>query len=287
MRITEHYILLGGASFLNDHSNTVQHVLRTVVGEVRPRGTAYIFLVVEALLRSFPVEGGLLLRDCGVLNTLIYSCALSYFEDDKCEPDRVIVLYLTALARVFLSAPSILQSLFPANLQSGASFGEEEWISLYLLKFQVAGNGAHGLLFQKLWAILLLSVYPSPCTVKKSNQIFDKLLYVLKNLNPSGSNVLSYEVVYDDEEDKDTLNIGADVYEIAMQEQRSKVNIANFMPSSFCISNTIAHLQDIAITLSLREAVSTKLDALEENSVQNTVEETLQQLRHLLLETNR
>ena len=223
MRITEHYIILGGAEFLNDHAKNIQLVLCNVIGEVRPRGTAYIFLVVEALLRSFPVEGGLLLRDCGVLHTLINSCALSYLNDDECEPDRVIVLYLSALARVYLSAPSTLQSLFPTKFQSGASsFGEDEWISLYLQKFQVAGNGAHGLLFQKLWASLFLSVYPSPATIAKSNLLFDSLLYVLRNLSPSGSNVLSYEVGYDEEED--ALNIGVESYESMLQEQQSKVN---------------------------------------------------------------
>lgn len=227
MRITEHYIILGGGTFLNDHSNTIQQILRNVIGEVRPRGTAYIFLVVEALLRLFPLEGGILLRDCGVLNTFINACALSYFEDDKCEPDRVIVLYLTALSRVFLASPSTLQSLLPTKLPSGAIFGEEEWISLYLLKFQVAGNGAHGLLFQKLWAVLLLSVYPSPFTIKQSNQIFDKLLYVLRNLSPNGSNVLSYEVACDDEEDYDISHTGAEAFERAMQEQRTKVNNPN------------------------------------------------------------
>ena len=227
MRITEHYLMLGGSQFLNDHSSTLQHVLRNVVGAVRPRGTAYTFLVVEALLRSFPVEGGLLLRDCGVLNTLVNACALTYYEDDKCEPDRVIVLYLTALARVFISAPPTFQSLFPAKIQSGARFGDEEWISLYLLKFQSAGNGAHGLLFQKLWAVLLMSVYPSPFTVTKSNEIFENLLYVLTNLNPNGSNVLSYDVGCDD--DEEDMTVGMDAYENMLQEQRSKVTFIPFI----------------------------------------------------------
>jgi hypothetical protein len=225
MRITERYIMLGGANFLNDHSTTIQQVLSNIVGEVRPRGAAHVFLVLEALLRSFPVEGGLLLRDCGVLNILMTSCAKSYFEVEQCEPDRVVVLYLTTLARIFLSAPSTLRSLFPVKLQSGDVFTEDQWINLYLLKFQVAGNGAHGLLFQKLWTLLLLTLYPTPCIITKSNQIFEKIVYLLRNLSPCGTNILSFEVTYDEEEDEDDLNVGGEEYEKMLQDIRAKVTI--------------------------------------------------------------
>lgn len=224
MRITEHYIILGESNFLNDHAATIQAVLGNIVGEVRPRGTAYIFLLIEALLRSFPVEGGSLLQSCGILKLFMEACASSYFEDEKCEPDRVIVLYLTALARILLPTPSALRSLLPLKLPSGADFGEEEFIELYLLKFQVAGNGAHGLLFQKLWALLLLSFYP-PCQLTsccnavlgKSNVIFNKSIYVLKNLDANGTNLLSYDVGYDEEEE--TIDVGA----AETLEQRRKV----------------------------------------------------------------
>jgi len=273
MRVTEHYIILGGANFLNDHATTIQRVISNIVGEVRPRGTAYMFLVIEALLRSFPVEGGSLLQSSGVLKTFTEACASNYFEDDKCEPDRVIVLYLTALARVLLSAPETLQTLLPLTLASGAVFGEEELISLYLLKFQVAGNGAHGMLFQKLWALLLLSFYPrcqlaSCCNtvIRKSNAIFNIFIYVLKNANPNDTNVLSYEVGYDEEEE--TVEIGADIYEALLQEQRTK---------------------DIVLSISLREAVSTKMNGLPIELGQKYQEflsaienDTLQQLEEVL-----
>ena len=225
MRITEHYIILGGANFLNEYAAVLQTVLSNTVGEVRPRGTSYIFLVVEAILSSFPVEGGQLLQSCGVLKKLMESCARSFFEEDKCDPDRVIVLYMTAIARVSLSTPSMLQTLLPIQLASGNTFGEEELVSLYLTKFQVAGNGAHGLLFQKLWVLLLLSFYP-PCELSslsnivlgKSSPILGKVVYVLKNINCL---VISYEVGYDEE--AETVEVGADLYEALLQEHRQMV----------------------------------------------------------------
>ena len=249
MRITEHYIIIGQASFLNDHASTMQTVLSNVIGEVRPLGTAYIFLPLEALLCSFPVEGGSLLHGCGVLQRFLQACACSYFEQDDCEPDRVIVLYLSALARVFLANPAMLKgNLLPVTLPS-AVFGEEEFLSLYLLKWQVGGNGAHGLLFQKLWALFLLSLYP-PCQLascssiilgrSNSNDIFKMLLYVLKNVHPDGTNVLSYEIGWDEEDD--TADVGSfDLYEVLHQNQR---------------------LQDVVVTTSFNEAVRTKMNGL-------------------------
>ena len=131
MRITEYYILLGGATFLNDHATTLETVLRNLVGEVRPRGTAYVALVIEALLRAFPKEGGSMLVESGILQVFLEACAWNYWEEETCEPDRVIVLYLTALARILLSTPCALQGLLPLALRSGAVFGEEE-----LVRFQ-------------------------------------------------------------------------------------------------------------------------------------------------------
>ena len=48
----EQYIILGGIHFLNEHTTTIQRVLCNVVREVRPRGTSFIFLVIEALLTT-------------------------------------------------------------------------------------------------------------------------------------------------------------------------------------------------------------------------------------------
>ena len=229
MRISHHYIILGGIDFLNEHSTTIQRVLCNVVGEVRPRGASYIFLVIEALLTiGGPIQGGQLLQSCGLLSTLIDACAHAYFEDEKSEPDRVIILYLTVLARISLPSPLILQSLIPLKHPSGAIFGEKELVSLLLMKFQAAGNGAHGLLFQKLWVLLLLSFYPpfklasySNIVLSKSNEIFNKCIYLLGNISPDGRNLISFAVGCDEEEE--TVDIGVETYEALLQEQRKKV----------------------------------------------------------------
>ena len=244
MRITQHYILLGGAVFLNEHATNIQSVLNNVVGKVRPRGASYIHLVVEALLVSFPIEGGVLLNQSGVLKTFIEACACNFFEQGSCEPDRVVVMYMTALARIVIAPPSILQTLLPITLH-GTVFGEEQLIQMYIMKYQIAGNGAHGLLFQKLWSMLLLSFYP-PCQLTgcsslvlgKSNDIFNNFVHVLKNVKPDGTNLLSYEI-HDEEEE--TVDIGADIYEVLQQQQRTK---------------------DVVITTFFLEAMSTKMNGL-------------------------
>jgi hypothetical protein len=74
-------------------------------------------------------------------------------------------------------------------------------------KFHVAGNGAHGLMFQKLWALLLLSFYPpstaticSSIVLNKSCEIFPLFSYVSRNVDSHYSNLLHYDVEMDDEE---------------------------------------------------------------------------------------
>lgn len=70
----------------------------------------------------------------------------------------------------------------------------------------MAGNGAHGLLFQKLWALLLLSFYPpseadlcSSIVLNKSSEILSLFSYIINNADPNGSNLLEYDVDEDDE----------------------------------------------------------------------------------------
>ena len=121
-KLAEYYIIFGGVTFLNDHAGTLQTMLLNLVGEVSPRGQAHITLVTEALLKRFPVEGGQLLLQCGLLKKLVDASALAT------EPDRVIVFYMTALARVFLAAPELLEST--DIFVPGAAFGASELVSL-------------------------------------------------------------------------------------------------------------------------------------------------------------
>jgi len=273
MRITQHYMLLGGVVFLNEHATNIQSVLSNVVGKVRPRGTAYIYLVVESLLISYPIEGAMLLHQSGVLKTFIEACASNFFELDSYEPDRVVVMYMTAVARITIASPSILQTLLPYTLPNGAVFGKEQLIQMYIMKYQIAGNGAHGLLFQKLWSMLLLSFYP-PCQLTScsslvlgnSNDIFNNFIHVLKNMKHDGTNLLSYEI-HDEEEE--TVDIGADIYEALQQQQRTK---------------------DVVIITLFHDAVSTKINGLADQLGEGKYQEflasinsdTLQEIQSLL-----
>ena len=234
MRITEYYIILGKEDFLNDHATTIQAVLCNIVGEVSPRGTAYVGLVLEALLRLFPSEGGNLLDSCGITDKFLEACAQNYFVIDSCDPDRVIVIYMTALARISLANPTFLQNKLPITLQAG-SFGHSQLVDLFVKRFQVAGNGAHGLLFESLWGMLLISLYPPSHTItltnavlEKANEIFGAFVYLLKNVNRDGSNLLSYEVECDDDEEKIERDTYA--YDVLLQEQaaRDKLHSSNF-----------------------------------------------------------
>jgi len=234
MRITEYYIILGREGFLNDHATTVQAVLCNTVGEVSPRGAVYVGLVLEALLRLFPSEGGKVLDCCGMTDKFLEACANNYFGIDSCDPDRVIVLYMTALARISLASPTLLQLKLPITLEAG-TFEHAQFVDLYVKRFQVAGNGAHGLLFQSIWGMLLLSFYPpSQITnltnpvLERANDIFGAFVYLLRNVNSDGSNILSYEVECDDEEEK--IDRDTCAYDTVLQEQAKcdKVLSSNF-----------------------------------------------------------
>jgi hypothetical protein len=130
MMIAETYIMLGGQLFLATHAESLCKLLDLTVGKVRPRGAKYVGLVLEALLRECPSEGGLLLLRCGILETMLGSCALNYADDQQCEPDRVITIYLNSFARILFASPGILDNLLPlgAGNVTGNSFGYSELV---------------------------------------------------------------------------------------------------------------------------------------------------------------
>ena len=113
MVITEGYILLGGNDFLNAHFDTLKDILFRIIGEINPQGVTYMYLVIEALLRRFPVETSNLFKSNGILLKLLNACADNYFHRKDCEPDRVTILYLTAISRMDLSTSSLLDGLLP------------------------------------------------------------------------------------------------------------------------------------------------------------------------------
>ena len=134
MYIIEYYILRSSVSFLQSYSSHLQHILQLVVGQVKPRGAFYVYLIIEALLRRYPADGGVLLLQSGVLQTMIQSCASNYVQEKDCEPDRVIMLYLNAISRMMLSSPHILdEGLLPCRFITKhgveVQFGYQELVS--------------------------------------------------------------------------------------------------------------------------------------------------------------
>lgn len=126
-KITERYIVIGQKDFLNEHAYTLQSMLNNLVGEVSPRGQAYVMLVTEALLRQFPSEGGQLLMQCEVIKRYLGACSLASSTPEESEPDRVIVLYLTTLARIYLDSPELL-----GNLELAGGLSVTELVSFFL-----------------------------------------------------------------------------------------------------------------------------------------------------------
>jgi hypothetical protein len=155
MMVTEMYILIGGKAFLTSHSESLCKLFRLTINNVRPRGVKYIGLVLEALLRECPKEGGLLLLSSGILETMLRSCALNYTDNPHCEPDRVITVYLNALSRILVVSPALLDNVFPLN--TGAiSFGCRELVHLYIKLL----NDETPIYSQILWMKFLFSLLP-------------------------------------------------------------------------------------------------------------------------------
>lgn len=197
MKIIEMYVLLGGRAFLGQHALTLQATLRSVVSqEINPRATSYFYLVIETILRAYPVDGGSLLLHSDVLQMFIRACASNHFGGQDCDPDRVIVLYLAALARVFLSDPRVMDTLLPVVQLASGTFHRENLVDLYLAKFQVAGNGAHGLMLQKLYMMFLLSI-PMSHSHQTTNEVLENCTYILRNRKDS---LLPYSVGHDEED---------------------------------------------------------------------------------------
>ena len=108
-------------------------------------------------------------------------------------------------------------------------------VDLFVKRFQVGGNGAHGLGCQSFWGVLLLSFYPPSQTppftnavLEASNDIFSAFVYLLRNVNSDGSNFLSYEVEFDDEEE--TIDRDTSAYDSLLEEQTKSDKL---LPSNF------------------------------------------------------
>ena len=229
MLITEGYILLGCSPFLCSHSVTLQHVLVSVVGKVRPRGTACIMVVLEALLRGYPTEGGQLLKQAGVLRTMLEACAATHAEVDGNDPDRVITLYLTTLARCLLAVPNILDAHLPIlEVKGNSSFGANEFMHLFWKLFNYEGSGTFDLSRRKLWLLAMLSLFPptesiyAEPTIKHLDEILDECLQILRQEKTDGSNVMPYDVEFDYEYEEETHEAGQEKRTSLLNNQHEK-----------------------------------------------------------------
>jgi len=229
MLLTEGYILRSSATFLETHSSNIQHILYLIVGQVKPRGAFYIHLVIEALLRRYPIDGSILLLQGGILGSMIKSCAMNYAQTNDCEPDRVIMLYLNSFSRILLSSPNILDNgIFPYSFtQDGhtITFRYQELVHSFIRLFDQAADYEFGILFQRLWVLLLLfCIPPSPVphllqevVLKNFDSVLSMCLHVIKQqnfvLNP-------YSLGYDEEEE--TFDIGLETYENSLKNDLMK-----------------------------------------------------------------
>ena len=222
LMISEAYILLGGASFLNRYSAPLQAILVLVVGNVHPRGASYVMLVLEALMRAFPAEGGHLLLQAGVLKTMLTSCAAFYNEEQGSEPERVVSLYLVVFARALLVSPRLMDGLL-AVVADTKAFGPNELILLYfrLFNYELPCGGFNALR-RKLWVLMSLSLLPpteSPFgEILAGNLDKGVEMYTSANSEDANGTLLApYEVGADDEEE--TFLAGEDNYKALLAKQ--------------------------------------------------------------------
>ncbi|CAM9704986.1 unnamed protein product [Pylaiella littoralis] len=130
MLILEAHVVVGGTVFLQDHGPRVCICFRRVVGQVKPKGAAFVARALESVLRKFPAEASRMLDDGGVLRQVVEACLVGVSGGGDCsrEPDLVIVQHLTVICRragylyrppifipfsdlVLLGAPDILRSV--------------------------------------------------------------------------------------------------------------------------------------------------------------------------------
>ena len=276
MIITEGYVLLGGAAFLNCHSATLQSILVLVVGHVRPRGVAYIMLVLEALLRTYPTEGGQLLARSGVLKTMLEACSSTHYGIDGSDPDRVTNLYLTTLARCILASPNILDAHFPRDDERRqGSFGPNDLIHLFWKLFNYEGSGTFDLLRRKIWLLAMISLFPptesqfAESILKGLDQILDECLQIMRQENETRSNLVPYEVEIDYEYEEEACEAGQERHDSLLGSEHEK---------------DVARMLDIRIELQARlEGLAAATEASYYHDILSTVEPvTLKQLENAM-----
>eukprot|EP00752_Nemacystus_decipiens_P012244 g10853.t1 len=215
MLILEAHVVVGGTVFLQAHGPLVCTCFCRVVGQVKPKGAAFVSRALETLLRKFPVEASTMLADGGVLKQVAEACLAGVSDggDSAREPDLVIVQHLTVLCRVLLAAPEVLRGVLQhladsnkptATPGAGGNIGivgngdgspsaNPDWLLAEVVGqmtglFDSAGFSAAGVWRRRLWAMALLKLLPSANSgvVKNLDQIVNICVDVLTEEKEDG-----------------------------------------------------------------------------------------------------
>lgn len=127
MLIAEGYLLLGGITFWNKHFSSLETMLKLLVGNVSLRGAMYVNLVLEALLKSLPIEGASMLLSTGLVTKMLKSCVDTYADEQDCEPIGVINIYLSVFSRIMLVSPQSIDLIIHAETHN--QFGVNQLVS--------------------------------------------------------------------------------------------------------------------------------------------------------------
>ena len=130
MLITESSILIGEQIFWDNHSTSLENIFKLLVGNLSMRGTKYLNLVFEAILKRFPLEGSSMLLSTGVVTIMLKSCGETYINKPNCEPSLVIDIYLSVLSRIIITLPDKITFVCDV-VNKCNNFGSAELVSFH------------------------------------------------------------------------------------------------------------------------------------------------------------
>ena len=81
---------------------------------------------------------------CGVVKTYLDACKFASLRPEESEPDRVIVLYLTTLARIYLASPELLH-----NSELAGGLNVHELVSFLLLETFTHFDNSHNIIVSR------------------------------------------------------------------------------------------------------------------------------------------
>jgi hypothetical protein len=180
MLVLEANAIAGGSICLHSCAQAMYMALSRTLGQVGARSVPFVVRPIEALLLACPQDATAFLLQSGLLLDLLKPCCASMPEyssqlEDMQEADIAIVSYLSVLARIALVTPAAASEAANAlavhpDLVShlgGATGGVllRGLIRLMIDKFDCVGYCTGGSYRRRLWALSLLSLYPTQDSV--------------------------------------------------------------------------------------------------------------------------